>query len=62
MPAISMFLGIIITMYNTNEHNPPHFHASYQGYHAVFDMEGELTEGDMPKKTKKIHCCMGRIA
>ena len=32
MPAISMFYGIIIKMYNNGEHNPPHFHASYQGY------------------------------
>ena len=53
MPAISMFYGIIIRMYNNGEHNPPHFHATYQGYHAVFDMEGELTEGDMPVKQRK---------
>lgn len=25
MPAISMFYGIIIRMYNNGEHNPPHF-------------------------------------
>ena len=36
MPAISMFYGIIIKMYNNGEHNPPHFHASYQGYYATF--------------------------
>lgn len=30
MLAISMFYGIIIKMYNNGEHNPPHFHASYQ--------------------------------
>ena len=24
MATISMFLGIIIRMYNTGEHNPPH--------------------------------------
>lgn len=53
MPSISMFLGIIIRMYNSNEHNPPHFHASYQGYEATFNMEGEITEGDMPKKQQK---------
>lgn len=41
MPVISMFLGIIIRMFNNGEHNPPHFHASYQGYEAVFDTEGE---------------------
>ena len=49
MPTISMFYGIIIRMYNTGEHNPPHFHASYQGQQAIFNMEGELIEGSMPK-------------
>jgi len=53
MPTISMFLGIIIRMYNNGEHNQPHFHASYQGYNAVFNMDGELTDGDMPKPQRK---------
>lgn len=53
MPTISMFLGIIIRMYNSNEHNPPHFHASYQGYNAVFNFDGELLEGEMPKRQIK---------
>lgn len=48
MPTISMFYGIIIRMYNTGEHNPPHFHASYQGQQAVFNMDSELIEGSMP--------------
>ena len=47
MPAISMFFGIIIRMYNNGEHNPPHFHASYQGYEAVFNME-ELDAVELP--------------
>lgn len=54
MPTISMFYGIIIRMYNNGEHNSPHFHAAYQGYNAVFNMEGELTDGDMPKKQMKL--------
>jgi len=29
MPEISRFYGIAITM-NYREHNPPHFHATYQ--------------------------------
>ena len=53
MPTISMFLGIIIRMYNTGEHNPPHFHAQYQDYNAVFNFEGELLEGEMPKRQVK---------
>ncbi|MBR5940927.1 MAG: DUF4160 domain-containing protein [Neisseriaceae bacterium] len=54
MPTISMFFGIIIRMYNTGEHPPPHFHATYQDYNAVFDMDGELIEGDMPKRQQKL--------
>ena len=53
MPIISMFLGIIIRMFNNGEDNPPHFHASYQGYNAVFDMDGDMLEGDMPTRQKK---------
>ena len=54
MPAISMFYGIIIRMYNNGEHNPPHFHATYQGFDATFNMDGELTEGEMPRKQQKL--------
>ena len=48
MPTISMFYGII-KMYNNGEHNPPHFHESYQRYYATFNLDGELIEGDMTK-------------
>ena len=41
MPTISMFYGIIINMYNNGEHNPPHFHATYQDYKAIFNFDGE---------------------
>lgn len=54
MLTISMFYGIIIKMYNNGEHNPPHFHATYQGYNAVFNLEGELIEGDIPRKQAKL--------
>ena len=30
MPEISLFYGIRITMYY-DDHNPPHFHAEYNG-------------------------------
>lgn len=53
MPTISMFLGIIIRMYNVGEHNPPHFHAEYQEYKAVFNMDGELINGEMPRRQVK---------
>jgi hypothetical protein len=53
MPLISMFFGILIYMYNNGEHNPPHFHAQYQGYKAVFNLDGEITKGEMPKRQIK---------
>jgi hypothetical protein len=33
MPVASIFFGIVIRMYH-DEHPPPHFHASYQGFTA----------------------------
>ncbi|HJC99905.1 MAG TPA: DUF4160 domain-containing protein [Candidatus Dwaynia gallinarum] len=53
MPVISSFFGIIIRM-NFREHNPPHLHAEYQGNNAVFNFDGEITEGTMPNKQKKL--------
>lgn len=53
MPVISSFFGIIIRM-NFREHNPPHLHAEYQGNNAVFNFYGEITEGTMPNKQKKL--------
>ncbi|MBR1658254.1 MAG: DUF4160 domain-containing protein [Synergistaceae bacterium] len=54
MPVISMFFGIIIRMFaGQQEHNPPHFHAEYQGYNATFDLEGNMLNGDMPLKQQK---------
>lgn len=54
MPTISMFFGILIKMYH-QEHNPPHFHAYYQGFEAVFDINtGKKTQGKFPKKAEKI--------
>lgn len=37
IPEISRFYGIIIAMYY-DEHNPPHFHATYNGIESVFDI------------------------
>lgn len=53
MPTLSMFFGIIIRMF-ADDHNPPHFHASYQGDNATFDLSGKLPEGDMPLKQQKL--------
>ena len=52
MPYVSMFFGIIIRMFH-NEHNPPHFHAEYQGQRGVFDFNGNLIQGHIKSNTVK---------
>lgn len=52
MPIISRFYGIIIAMY-FNDHNPPHFHAKYSGHEALFSFDGEIIEGELPKRAVK---------
>jgi len=52
MPIISRFYGILIAMY-FNDHNPPHFHAKYSGYEALFNFEGDVIEGELPKRAIK---------
>ena len=36
-----------------NDHNPPHFHAKYSGYEALFSFDGAIIEGEIPKRAKK---------
>jgi len=47
-----MFFGILIRMYfgDIGVHNTPHFHAVYGEYEAVFDLVGDLIEGEFPMK------------
>ncbi|PZN69791.1 MAG: transcriptional regulator [Candidatus Methylumidiphilus alinenensis] len=52
MPYVSMFFGIIIRMFH-NEHNPPHFHAEYQGQRGLFDLNGNMIKGNMKSNTAK---------
>ena len=58
MPCISMFYGIIVYMYNSGkEHNPPHFHVKYNGEFSIFDLEGNLIEGNLPPVRVIIKSC-----
>ncbi|MGE5838874.1 MAG: DUF4160 domain-containing protein [Deltaproteobacteria bacterium] len=50
MPEICRFFGIIIRMF-FNEHDPPYFHAEYQGKKAVFDFNGNIIRGALKSKT-----------
>lgn len=52
MPYVSMFFGIIIRMFH-NEHNPPYFHAEYQGQKGLFDLNGNMIKGNMKSNTAK---------
>ena len=38
MPEISLFYGIRVTMFYDN-HNPPHFHAEYNGNKAIIEID-----------------------
>ncbi len=50
MPFVSMFFGIIVRMF-FSEHNPPHFHAEYQGAEGIFNFDGEMLQGNIKSTT-----------
>lgn len=53
MPEISLFFGIRVTMYY-DDHNPPHFHAEYNGQKVLVDiMEGRILNGAFPSRQLK---------
>ena len=48
MPELSRFYGITIQMY-FDDHQPPHFHATYSGDEAVFEIDSlEILQGRLP--------------
>jgi hypothetical protein len=54
MPEISRFLGIVIRMYY-NDHEPPHFHATYSGAKARIRIEPlGLLHGTVPPRVLAI--------
>jgi hypothetical protein len=54
MPTIAQFYGITIAMY-FNDHNPPHFHASYGGETALVAVEtGDIFAGSLPRTAARI--------
>lgn len=51
MPTIEKFNGIKIMMYSDNEHNPPHFHASYNGQEVQIDIKRmTVLKGELPPR------------
>ncbi len=54
MPELSRFYGIQIRI-NQNDHHPPHFHARYNEYQAMYSVEtGLLLEGRMPRNADRM--------
>jgi len=52
MPTIAIFFGVIVQMY-WRDHPPPHIHAYYQGFEALFAIEtGEVIGGRLPPKAQ----------
>jgi len=52
MATLSMFYGIIISMFfrDNRQHKLPHIHVRYQGDKAIFSIpDGEIMEGSMKK-------------
>lgn len=57
MPVISMFYGLIVSMYylDTKQHNLPHIHVKYGELEAIYQIpDGILLEGNLPKNKLKL--------
>lgn len=56
MPTLSIFFGIIISMYNEigGKHHLPHIHAEYKREEVVVSLEGDVIEGEIPNKKLKL--------
>ncbi|MBN3034644.1 MAG: DUF4160 domain-containing protein [Bacteroidales bacterium] len=57
MAVISMFYGLIISMYylNNKKHHLPHIHVRYQENEAVISIpEGDVLEGNIPANKLKL--------
>jgi len=57
MPRISSFYGIVIKMYfdEARHEGRPHFHATYAGEEATFDIDNlELIAGALPPRARRL--------
>jgi hypothetical protein len=55
MPIVSQFYGILIYIYSEigGKHKLPHFHAKYAEFEGVYDFDGNMIEGELPRKQSK---------
>jgi len=57
MPVISMFYGLIVSMYylDNKQHHYPHIHVKYQNDEAIFKIpDGVLLDGNLPNGKIKL--------
>lgn len=57
MPVISLFYGLIVSMYylDTKQHKLPHIHVRYGEQEAVYQIpNGALLEGSLPSNKEKL--------
>jgi len=57
MPVISMFYGLIVSMYylDTKQHNYPHIHVKYAELEAIYKIpDGTILEGSLPGNKEKL--------
>jgi hypothetical protein len=57
MPTISMFYGILVSMFfmDNDRHHLPHIHVRYQGMKASIAIEdGKVLDGSLPPKQLKL--------
>jgi hypothetical protein len=57
MPVISMFYGLIVSMYylDTKQHKLPHIHVKYGENEAVYQIpDGSLMEGVIPGNKERL--------
>ena len=56
MPALSMFYGIIVRMQSEKggRHHKPHIHAIYGDHEIVIALDGEVLEGSIPIRQRKM--------
>ena len=54
MPRICEFYGVVVYMYY-NDHEPPHFHVRYGGYHAKVGIDQvHVIDGQLPPRTSRM--------
>jgi hypothetical protein len=57
MPVVSMFYGIIISLYffDTDKHHSPHVHVKYQEHSAVLRIpDGAVISGEFPQNKLRL--------